>query len=134
MPLHPRETMDDVTEVSSGESIEATDTLMVTRNVEVRSKTFGSIIGGLLLGIPPAAIAVTSLPRDIGATLAVPLLLLPAVILPLLVTGTVHDRTRQVRYKRLINRMRSKNIEGQAFYPNSDAPEDLLAPKTLLIR
>ena len=47
--LHPRETMDDITEVSSTASIERKNTFMITKSTEARSKTvFSTIIGGVI--------------------------------------------------------------------------------------
>ena len=50
-PLHPRLTMDDITEVSGPEEIERKNTFQITKNTEARSKTVFSVIVGALAGL-----------------------------------------------------------------------------------
>ena len=94
--LHPRLTMDDITEVASTSEIEKRNTISVTKNTEIRSVTLLSIIGGAAAGL-----------------------------VLFLVTGTVNDATGQARWRRLIQGMKSKNVTGKIFFPNSSHPEDV---------
>lgn len=50
-PLHPRLTMDDITEVSGPEEIERKNTFQITKNTEARSKTVFSVIVGRIGGL-----------------------------------------------------------------------------------
>lgn len=127
--LHPRETMDDITEVSSTVEIERKNTYMITKNTEARSKTvFSTIIGGVIgLGL-----CLLFAPL-IGITFSVVFVLIGLVAVPFLMVGTIKDRTQQVRWKRLLRQIQSKNIAGQVFYPNSNHPEDLTSLKEMWI-
>lgn len=129
-PPHPLETMDDITEVSSTEEVERKNTVMVTKNTEARSKTITSAIIGGALGIVPMLIIGPLISWTIGAVFPV----LFALLGPFLFVGTVKDRTQQVRWKRMFNRLRSHGIEGEVFYPNSNQPEQITQLKELYIR
>lgn len=127
---HPRDTMDDVTEVSSTQDIEKKNTITITKNTEVTSKTFFSIIGGFVFGL----ILFFMFYKLIGMTAAAFLVVASAAAAPFLIVGRVNDPTQQVRWRRVLNRLRSKDIEGQAFFPNSDAPENITRIETLVIK
>lgn len=95
--LHPRETMDDITEVSSTASIERKNTFMITKSTEARSKTvFSTIIGGVI-----GLLICLMLAPIIGITFGVVFILIGLVAAPFLMVGQVKDRTQQVRWKRL---------------------------------
>lgn len=120
------ELMEDITEVSSTEGIERKNTIMVTRNIEASSRTVLSAVGGAIVGavlmLIIASIGGGSLNSwTVGAIMG--LACIP--VGPFLFTGRVGDATRQVRYKRILNRLRSRRIEGEVFYPNSDSPENI---------
>lgn len=93
--LHPRETMDDITEVSSTASIERKNTFMITKSTEARSKTvFSTIIGGVI-----GLLICLMLAPIIGITFGVVFILIGLVAAPFLMVGQVKDRTQQVRWK-----------------------------------
>lgn len=127
---HPLETMDDITEVSSTEEVERKNTIMVTKNTEARSKTLVSAILGGVVGVVLMLIIGPLLGWTVGAVF-IPI---GALAGPFLFVGTVKDRTQQVRWKRLFNKLRSRSIEGEVFYPNSNHPEDITDLKELFIR
>ena len=127
--LHPRETMDDITEVSSTASIERKNTFMITKSTEARSKTvFSTIIGGVI-----GLLICLMLAPIIGITFGVVFILIGLVAAPFLMVGQVKDRTQQVRWKRLLRRLQSRNIAGEVFYPNSNQPERLSSLKEMWI-
>ena len=114
--------MDDITEVSSTASIERKNTFMITKSTEARSKTvFSTIIGGVI-GLLICLI-----------TFGVVFILIGLVAAPFLMVGQVKDRTQQVRWKRLLRRLQSRNIAGEVFYPNSNQPEHLSSLKEMWI-
>lgn len=127
---HPLETMDDITEVSSAEEIEKVNTVMVTKNTEARNKTVIAVLGGGVFGLIPFFIVGPLFSWTLGALL----LVVCALISPLLFVGTVRDATQQVRWRRMLNQMRSRNIAGEVFYPNSDGPENITELKEMWIR
>ena len=89
--LHPRETMDDITEVSSTASIERKNTFMITKSTEARSKTvFSTIIGGVI-----GLLICLMLAPIIGITFGVVFILIGLVAAPFLMVGQVKDRTQR---------------------------------------
>lgn len=119
--LHPRLTMDDITEVASTSEIEKRNTISVTKNTEIRSVTLLSIIGGAAAGLVLFLITVGFL----GLFVSTIWIVAGAILGPFLVTGTVNDATGQARWRRLIQGMKSKNVTGKIFFPNSSHPEDV---------
>ena len=120
--------MDDITEVSSTASIERKNTFMITKSTEARSKTvFSTIIGGVI-----GLLICLMLAPIIGITFGVVFILIGLVAHHLMV-GQVKDRTQQVRWKRLLRRLQSRNIAGEVFYPNSNQPEHLSSLKEMWI-
>ena len=131
--------MDDITEVSSTASIERKNTFMITKSTEARSKTvFSTIIGGVI-----GLLICLMLAPIIGITFGVVFILIGIayylvltrvlVAAPFLMVGQVKDRTQQVRWKRLLRRLQSRNIAGEVFYPNSNQPEHLSSLKEMWI-
>lgn len=112
--------MDDVTEVSSSESVERKNTIALWKNTEMRSKTMLWIVLGGVAGVI-LMILCYPLTGPFGSVF----ILIGLIAGPVLMVGTVNDPTRQVRWRRAINRLRSKNIEGKVFFPNSDSPENI---------
>ena len=51
MGEHPRDTMDDLTDVSCAQSLEKVNTIRVTKSTEIRSKTFTAVIFGVIGGV-----------------------------------------------------------------------------------
>lgn len=128
--LHPRDTMDDITEVASVQSIEKKNTVTLTKNTEIRSKTFISILIGGVTGVVLCFFTWSWLP----SMLASAFIPIGAVLGPFLAVGTVRDRTQQERWVRLVNKLRSRSVEGQVFFPNSDEPEDIINIKEAVFR
>lgn len=121
--------MDDITEVSSTASIERKNTFMITKSTEARSKTvFSTIIGGVI-----GLLICLMLAPIISITFGVVFILIGLVAAPFLMVGQVKDRTQQVRWKRLLRRLQSRNIAGEVFYPNSNQPERLSSLKEMWI-
>lgn len=120
MMRHPSETMDDLTDLSADEAMERRNTIMVTKSMEVRSKTVFGLIVGLVVGVAASIPFVLLL-----GPIAAPVALLPTAIGPLLSSGTVRDRTEQARYSRLWNAWRGRGVEGRVWFPNGNQPEDL---------
>lgn len=128
--LHPRDTMDDITEVASTQSIERKNTVTITKNTEIRSKTFISIILG---GVGGTILCILTW-NLIGPMASSAFILAGMAIAPFLAVGTVRDRTQQERWLRMLNRLRSRSISGQVFYPNSDQPENITDLKEAVFR
>lgn len=129
-PLHPRLTMDDITEVSGPEEIERKNTFQITKNTEARSKTVFSIIVGALAGLALCLIFAPLL----GYMFSSFFVLLGGILAPFFAVGTIRDRTQQTRWKRTLQDMKSRKIEGQVFYPNSTQPENIIDLQEMEIR
>lgn len=112
--------MDDVTEVSSSESVERKNTIALWKNTEMRSKTMLWIVLGGVAGVI-LMILFYPLAGPFGSAF----ILIGMIAGPVMMVGTVNDPTRQVRWRRTVNNLRSKNIEGKVFFPNSDSPENI---------
>lgn len=129
-PLHPRLTMDDITEVSGPGEIERKNTFQISKNMEARSKTVFSVIIGALIGL---VLCITFGPL-IGYTLSAFFVVIGGIVAPFFVVGTIKDRTQQARWKRTLQNMKSRKIEGQVFYPNSTEPENIIDLQEMEIR
>ncbi|GGI15374.1 hypothetical protein GCM10007377_15580 [Galliscardovia ingluviei] len=122
---HPRTTMDDITDVSNPLRVSAKNTIDVTRNMEMRSRTVLAVLVGLGVGALMGFIVGTLLPF-IGVVWAVSVMIpVTVVAFVLLFAGRVRDRAADFRWRRLHQRLKSKNIDGGVFYPNSVTPEHL---------
>ena len=122
-PLHPRLTMDDITEVSGPEEIERKNTFQITKNTEARSKTVFSVIVGALAGL---ALCLMFAPL-LGYMFSSFFVLLGGALAPFFAVGTIRDRSQQTLCK-------SRKIEGQVFYPNSTQPENIIDLQEMEIR
>ncbi len=60
--------------------------------------------------------------------------LLGGILAPFFAVGTIRDRTQQTRWKRTLQDMKSRKIEGQVFYPNSTQPENIIDLQEMEIR
>lgn len=118
---HPRMTMDDITEVSSTEEIERKNTIQVTKNTEVRSKTLIAALLGLIVGVVMFFITVGFL----GLLLSCVWIVAGAVLAPVLFVFRTNDQMRQVRWRRALSKIRSQQITGRIFFPNSSDAEDV---------
>lgn len=121
-PLHPRLTMDDITEVSGPKEIERKNTFQITKNTEARSKTVFSTIIGALAGLG-VCLMVAPL---FGYLFSSFFVVSGGVIAPFFAVGTIRDRTQQTRWKRALQDLKSRKVEGQVFYPNSTQPENII--------
>lgn len=121
MVAHPRTTMDDITEVSSTEELEKRNTVYISKNHEIRSKTALWIIVGAAIGLVVFVILVNFLP--IMICVAAPLG--GAVLAPWLMVGRTNDSRRQLHWTRFVNKAKSRDITGQIFFPHSSYPEDV---------
>ncbi|RGK02409.1 hypothetical protein DXC37_09005 [Bifidobacterium bifidum] len=113
--------MDDITMVSSTEEIEKRNTYMITKNTEARSRTVFAVLGGAIAGLVVCLVVGPFVGYTIGAVF----ILVGAGVSPFLLVGRMRDRTQQVRWKRLLQKLQSRNIEGEVFYPNSTHPENI---------
>ena len=86
-PLHPRLTMDDITEVSGPEEIERKNTFQITKNTEARSKTVFSVIVGALVGL---ALCLMFAPL-LGYMFSSFFVLLGGILAPFFAVGTIRD-------------------------------------------
>lgn len=121
--------MDDVTEVSSSESVERKNTIALWKNTEIRSKTvLWIVIGGV------AGVILMVLFYPLAGPFGSIFILIGLVAGPVMMVGTVNDPTRQVRWRRTLNSLRSKNIEGKVFFPNSNSPENIQEIKPVMFR
>lgn len=118
---HPRMTMDDITEVSSTEEIERKNTIQVTKNTEVRSKTLIAALLGLIVGVVMFFITVGFL----GLLLSCVWIVAGAVLAPVLFVFRTNDQMRQVRWRRALSKIKSKQVTGRIFFPNSSDAEDV---------
>ena len=119
---HPRLTMDDITEVASVEEIEKKNTITITKNTEARSKTVMAAIAGGVAGV----IVFFCLFNFVGIPIASAFIPLGIITVPFFAVGRVNDPTQQVRWKRTLQTMKSKKVEGNIFFPNSNLPEDII--------
>ncbi len=125
-PLHPMRTMDDVTIVSSKQYIGEINTIPLSKSVELKSKD-------ILYGVISLVVGVLS-----SATIGL-LLHLPAAAMILLAVAVFFfsywlatsivksDNTGDRQLKRLINRSRSRDVDGNVFYANSNVAEDVMS-------
>lgn len=125
-PLHPMRTMDDVTIVSSKQYIGEINTIPLSKSVELKSKD-------ILYGVISLVVGVLS-----SATIGL-LLHLPAAAMILLAVAVFFfsywlatsivksDNTGDRQLKRLINRSRSRDVDGNVFYANSNTAEDVMS-------
>lgn len=127
---HPRETMDDITEVSSTEELERKNTYMITKNTEARSKTVFSVLFGGLAGLVVCLVVA----QFVGYTIGAFFILFGMLAVPFFMVGTVKDRTQQVRWKRTLQQIRSRKIDGEVFYPNSNQAENITSLEEMEIR
>lgn len=118
---HPRMTMDDITEVSSTEEIEKKNTIQVAKNTEVRSKTVIAVLLGTVAGLTMFFITVGFL----GILLSCVWIVAGAVLAPVLFVSRTNDQMRQVRWRRALYKIKSKNVTGNIFFPNSSSAEDV---------
>lgn len=130
MQGNPMTTMNDITALSAGEEIEKVNTMQVSKGVELRSRVIVSILAGFVLGVLLCIIAAQFIPLQF----AVFLILIGTVAVPFFVTGTVNDATQQVRWKRAMQELESRDIEGEVFYVNSSHPENITDLHELIIR
>lgn len=125
-PLHPMRTMDDVTIVSSKQYIGEINTIPLSKSVELKSKD-------ILYGVISLVVGVLS-----SATIGL-LLHLPAAAMILLAVAVFFfsywlatsivksDNTGDRQLKRLINKTRSRDVDGNVFYANSNTAEDVMS-------
>lgn len=126
---HPRLTMDDITEVSGQQEIEKQNTISLDKNIEVSFKQFFSVIIGLGIGF----VVFLCTYQIIGLYAAAFLLVLITAACPFLFVSKVRDATDQTKWVRLLNKVKSKDIEGKAFFPNSDTPENITHLETMIL-
>lgn len=129
MGEHPRDTMDDLTEVSCPQALEKVNTIRLTKSTEVRSKTFTAVVIGSAVG---AVLTLMFWPliNQWGCAF----IILGGILTPFFMVGTVRDQTRQIRWRRAVNNMRSQKIEGKVFFPNSVHPENVTRLESLVMR
>lgn len=125
-PLHPMRTMDDVTIVSSKQYIGEINTIPLSKSVELKSKD-------ILYGVISLVVGVLS-----SATIGL-LLHLPAAAMILLAVAVFFfsywlatsivksDNTGDRQLKRLINKTKSRDVDGNVFYANSNTAEDVMS-------
>ncbi|EIT87537.1 hypothetical protein A200_07644 [Parascardovia denticolens IPLA 20019] len=125
-PLHPMRTMDDVTIVSSKQYIGEINTIPLSKSVELKSKD-------ILYGVISLVVGVLS-----SATIGL-LLHLPAAAMILLAVAVFFfsywlatsivksDNTGDRQLKRLINKTKSRDVDGNVFYANSNVAEDVMS-------
>lgn len=118
---HPRMTMDDITEVSSTEEIEKRNTIQVAKNTEVRSKTVIAVLLGMVAGFVMFFITVGFL----GVLLSCIWIVAGVILAPVLFVSRTNDQMRQVRWRRALYKVKSRNVTGNVFFPNSSNAEDV---------
>ena len=129
MGEHPRDTMDDLTDVSCAQSLEKVNTIRVTKSTEIRSKTFTAVIFGVIGGVILMAMFWPLLAQW-GSIF----IIIGGALNPFFMVGTVRDQTRQLRWRRAVNNMHSQKIEGKVFFPNSVHPENVTRLESLVMR
>lgn len=121
--LHPTMTMDDVTIVSSKKTVAEVNTIAVTKSQEIKPRTMLNIIISLGVGVAGILLLLMfHLPTTV-------VLLSTVITVPVslfLLEGRTRDDSQDRQLIRLINRGKSKDIEGGVFYANSNQPEDIL--------
>lgn len=131
MVLHPTETMDDVTIVSSATSVANVNTTSVTRTLEIKTSTiFHWIQAGVITIIVFAFVFVLHIPILINTVITLTTL---GVSLWLL-EGKTKDRAMEQQLKRVKNKRKSKKITGGIYYPASASSEDILTAPLIIIQ
>ena len=121
--LHPRETMDDITEVSSTKEIAKVNTITINKNMEVQTKTFIWLVGGGAAGVAVTCLLYFGFGLPIILSCAIGLAVI--AVIPFMALTTVRDATQQKRCRRTLMKIKSKEIEGGVFFPNSSTPENI---------
>lgn len=127
--LTPWDSMDDITAVSSGKAIEAVNTEMITKDIELSSKTIISILAGFIIGV----ILCVMLVGVVGLTVGVAIVMACVVAVPLMAVGTVKDATEELRWRRALHSLQSRKIEGEVFYANSVHPENIIDLEEMIV-
>lgn len=123
--------MDDITEVSSPKATAKVNTVTINRNIEVSPRTFLFTMGGVAAGIIVGMILYSlRMPLPVAAVAAA----LTAVLIPVMALTTVKDETQQKRWTRAVKLLKSKNIDGGVFFPNSSHPENITRLEELVMK
>lgn len=125
-PLHPMRTMDDVTIVSSKQYIGEINTIPLSKSVELKSKDILYGVISLVVGVLSSAIVglLLHLPAAAMILLAVAVFFFSYWLATSIVKS---DNTGDRQLKRLINRSRSRDVDGNVFYANSNTAEDVMS-------
>lgn len=125
-PLHPMRTMDDVTIVSSKQYIGEINTIPLSKSVELKSKDILYGVISLVVGVLSSAIVglLLHLPAAAMILLAVAIILLSYWLATSIVKS---DNTGDRQLKRLINKTKSRDVDGNVFYANSNTAEDVMS-------
>lgn len=126
---HPKLVMNDITGVSAPGSIERVNTMQITKNTEARSKTVLSVIVGLGIGVLFALVVAQFAGMTVGAFVAVACMFL----VPFLAVTRVKDATQQARWRRAMETMKSRKVEGNVFYVNSTHAENIVDVKEMIV-
>ena len=125
-PLHPMRTMDDVTIVSSKQYIGEINTIPLSKSVELKSKDILYGVISLVVGVLSSATIglLLHLPAAAMILLAVAIILLSYWLATSIVKS---DNTGDRQLKRLINKTKSRDVDGNVFYANSNTAEDVMS-------
>lgn len=125
-PLHPIRTMDDVTIVSSKQYIGEINTIPLSKSVELKSKDILYGVISLVVGVLSSATVglLLHLPAAAMILLAVAVFLFSYWLATSIVKS---DNTGDRQLKRLINKTKSRDIDGNVFYANSNVAEDVMS-------
>lgn len=123
--------MDDITEVSSPKETAKVNTVTINRNIEVSPRTFLATMAGVFAGIAVGAVLYSlRLPVAVSAVAACAV----GVAIPVMALTTVKDETQQKRWKRAVKLLKSRNIDGGVFFPNSIRPENITELEELVMK
>lgn len=125
-PLHPIRTMDDVTIVSSKQYIGEINTIPLSKSVELKSKDILYGVISLVVGVLSSAII--GLPLHLPAAAMILLAVAIFFFSYWLATSIVKsDNTGDRQLRRLINKTKSRDVDGNVFYANSNTAEDVMS-------
>lgn len=119
---HPRETMDDVTEVADPKATARVNTVTINKNLEIPPATFLWLACGVGVGIAIACLLMAlRIPLPVSAVVGAAVM----ALIPFMALTTTRDATQQKRWKRAQKMLKSKNLDGGVFFPNSSGPENI---------
>lgn len=120
--LHPRDTMDDITEVTSASEVAKKNTIPITKSgMEIRDANLIAGIFGFVAGI----LLFFIFQPVIGMLPSAGLVVLSTVAAPFLFVPKDELGIKRSRFKDLMGAAKSKDVKGNLYFVASPEPVDL---------